>query len=74
MTYNVKLKELRDSKLIVASVFVIFIVSVALTVIGFLIKDDPDTFYGLLGTFILIVITGVLGLLFLPRVNMDKGE
>lgn len=67
-TFNVKIKELRDSKLIVVSVFVIFIVSVSLTVVGFSVDDSPNALYGLIGFLILLVVTGVLGLLFLPRV------
>lgn len=68
-TYSVKIKKLRDSKLIVISVFVIVVVSVVLTVIGFFVNNDPNAFYGLLGCFVLLPITGVVGLLFIPRVR-----
>ena len=68
-TYNVKIKALRDSRLIVVCVFAIFVISVVLTVVGFFVDDDPDALYGLLACFILTLITGVLGLLFVPRVR-----
>ncbi len=69
-TYNVKIKALRDSKLIVVSVFAIFVISVVLTVVGFFVDDDPNALYGLLGGFILVLITGVMALLFIPRVRI----
>lgn len=68
-TYTVKIKELRDSKLIGTSVFATFVICVVLSVVGFLVVDSPNAFYGLLATFILALITGVLGLLFIPRVR-----
>lgn len=68
-TYNVKIKELRDSKLIGVSVYATFVICVVLAVIGFIVVDSPNAFYGLLGSFILALITGVLGLLSLPRVS-----
>ena len=68
-TFNVKIKKLRDSKLIVVSVFAIFVVCVALTTVGFFVDDDPNALYGLLSGLILSVITGVMSLLFIPRVR-----
>lgn len=67
-TYNVTIKELRDSKLIVISVFAIFVISAVLTVIGFFVDSNPNAFYALLASLILLLITGVMGLLFIPRV------
>ena len=68
-TYKVKIKELRDFKLIVASVMGISIISVVLTLIGFLVRTQPDISYILLGFFIMSLITGVLVLLFATRVS-----
>jgi FtsH-binding integral membrane protein len=67
-TLNVHIKELRDSKVIVISVFATFVISVVLTVIGFFVDDDPNAFYALLGVFILSLVTSVMALLFFPRV------
>ena len=61
-TYNVKLKRLRDSKLIVACVFTISVVSVVAAVIGFTVT--PSVSYGVYGFFILAVVTAILFILF----------
>ena len=68
-TYNVKIKRLRDSRLIVVSVFAIIIISVVLTIVGILVTVNPDALYALLALFILSLVTGVQVLLFLPRVS-----
>lgn len=68
-TYNVKIKELRDSRLILVSVFAVFVICVVLVTIGFVVDDDPDALYGLLASFQLVLITGVMALLFIPRVS-----
>ena len=73
-TYNVKIKELRDSRLILVSVFAVFVFSVVLVTIGFVVDDDPNALYGLLGSFILVLITGVMALLFIPRVSTIYSE
>lgn len=70
-TFNVRIKELRDSKVIVISVFATFVISVVLTVIGVFVTDDPNAFYGLLSTLILLLITSVMALLFIPRVRAE---
>ena len=68
-TYSVKIKELKDSKLIVISGAAIVIICMALTAVGFLTDNSPNVFYGLLASFILVLITGVIGLLTIPRVH-----
>ncbi len=68
-TYNVKIKELRDSKLIVASVCGIAVVSFVLALVVFLIDNDPDATYGVTGMFILLLATTILTLLFVTKVN-----
>ena len=62
-------KELRDSKLIVVSVFFIVVISVVDTVIALLPINNPDAIYGVLGGSIFILATGVLVLLFVTRVS-----
>ena len=64
-----RIKELRDSKLIVVSVFSISVISVVDTVIALLPINNPDAIYGVLGGSILILATGVLVLLFVTRVS-----
>ena len=68
-TYRVKIKELRDSKLIVACVISISLVSMVLTLITFLLPTSPNERYGVIGSFILILLTSVLFLLFVTRVS-----
>ena len=71
-TYNVKIKELRDSKLIVASVFSITVITIAITLVVFLLRDDPNTQYIVLGVCISLLLTGILVLLFVTRVSRAK--
>ena len=68
-TYNVKIKELRDSKLIVASVFSITVITIAIGLVAFLVTNNPDVQYGVLGACILLLLTGILVLLFVTRVS-----
>ena len=68
-TYDVKIKELRDSKLIVASVFSITVITIAITLVVFLLRDDPNTQYIVLGVCISLLLTGILVLLFVTRVS-----
>ena len=68
-TYNVKIKELRDSKLIVASVFSITVITIAITLVAFLVTNIPDVQYSVLGVCILLLVTGILILLFVTKVN-----
>ena len=69
-TYRVKIKELRDSKLIVASVVGISLVSLVLTLVTFLLPTNPNLTYGVIGSFIFILLTSVLFLLFVTRVSL----
>ena len=73
-TYNVKIKELRDSKLIVASVFSITVIATAITLVAFLVTNDPNTQYIVLAVCILLLLTGILILLFGTRVSRAKLE
>ena len=69
-TYRVKIKELRDSKLIVASVVGICVVSVVLALTTLLLPTNRNADYAVIGAFIMPLVTGVLFLLFVTRVSM----
>jgi hypothetical protein len=69
-TYRVKIKELRDSKLIMASVIGICLVSVVLTLIALLLPTNRNADYAAMGAFIMPLVTGVLFLLFVTRVSV----
>ena len=73
-TYNVKIKKLRDSKLIVASVFSITVIATTITLVAFLVTNDPNTQYIVLAVCILLLLTGILVLLFVTRVSRAKLE
>ena len=73
-TYNVKIKELRDSKLIVASVFSITVITIAIGLVAFLVTNDPNARYIVLALCILLLLTGILVLLFGTRVSRAKLE
>ena len=62
-TYNVKLKRLRDSKLIVACVCTVCVAALVGSIVG-LAVPDPTTAYGVYGFFILLVVTVILLVLF----------
>ena len=68
-TYNVKIKELRDSKLIVASVFGIAVISVVIAVVALAVRNEPVATYSVIGLFIMLLVTGILILLFVTRVS-----
>lgn len=71
-TYRVKIKQLRDSKLIVACVVSISLVSLVLTLITFVLPTGPNARYGVIGSFILVLVTVVLFLLFVTRVSVGN--
>ena len=73
-TLNVKIKELRDSKLIVTSVFSITVISVVITLVAFLLTNNPDATYALIGLCIWLLVTGILILLFLPGVSRSTSN
>ena len=68
-TYRVKIKELRDSKLIVACVIGTCVVSIVLTLITLLLPTNRNADYAVIGAFIMPLVTGVLFLLFVTRVS-----
>ena len=70
-TFNVKIKKLRDSKLIVASVYETVIASVILTFSGLFLTNSPTILYLIIGLFISFFVTSVLCLLFVPRVRYN---
>ena len=73
-TYRVRIKQLRDSKLIVACVVGITLVSLVLTLITYLLPTNPNITYGVVGSFIWILLTSVLFLLFVTRVSGQQAN
>ena len=67
-TRKVKIKSLNDSRFIAMSVYGAVIVSISLTPIGFLLQDFPNVQYGISGIVVILSISLILGLLFVPKV------
>ena len=69
-TRKVKIKSLNDSRFIATSIYGAVIVSISLTPIGFLLQDYPNVQYGISGIVVILSISLILGLLFVPKVCM----
>ena len=67
-TRKVKIKSLNDSRFIAMSVYGAVVVSIALTPIGFLLQNFPNVQYGISGIIIMLSISIILGLVFVPKV------
>ena len=67
-TRKVKYSALNESRFIAMSVYGTVIVSIALTPIGFLLKNFQSVQYGVVGIMILLTTTVILTLLFVPKV------
>ena len=67
-TRKVKISSLNESRFIGMSVYGAVIVSVALTPIGFLLENYPNTQYSIMGLMILASITIILTLVFVSKV------
>ena len=68
-TRKVKIVSLNESHFIGMSVYGTFIVSVALTPIGFFMEDIPNAQYAIMGIMILASITIILILVFVTKVH-----
>ena len=66
---NVNIKELNESKLISLSMYGMFILGIALTPLGYFLDLHAAVRYGTIGALLLISITLLLGILFLPKVS-----
>ena len=69
-TRKVKIVSLNESRFIGMSVYGAVIVSVALTPIGFFLREIPNAQYAILGIMILASITIILILVFVTKVYM----
>ena len=67
-TRKVKMSNLNESRFIGMSVYGVVIVSVALTPIGFFLREIPNAQYAILGIMILASITIILILVFVTKV------
>ena len=67
-TRKVKMSNLNESRFIGMSVYGAVIVSVALTPIGFFLREIPNVQYAILGIMILASITIILILVFVTKV------
>lgn len=68
-TRNVKIRHLRDSKLIGMSVYGILVLSLALTAVSLLLEVHVDTFYAVVGIMVMMGSTALLALIFVPKVK-----
>ena len=68
-TRNIKLKQFNDSKIIGMAVAGIVILSLAAAVIGLLLQEFVDVFYGVVGLIVILGNTFILCLLFIPKVE-----
>jgi len=68
-TQNVKIRELNDSKIIAVSVYCIAAISAVLAFIGIFLTEMVDEQYAITGAFMILTVTLVLCIIFLPTVN-----
>jgi len=48
------------------------VISIAAGLVAFLVTNNPDATYSLIGLFILLLVTGILILLFVTKVNRSR--
>ncbi len=68
-TRKVKLKALHDSQYIAASVYVSIMTCIAIVPVAIWLRDKVDIYYGLLSGILMLGLTTVLALVFLPKVS-----
>lgn len=67
-TRDIKIKELNDSKLIVMCVFSVVMVSISTVPIAIVLENSVDLNYILIGLMLLLGVTTLLSVLFIPKV------
>nr|XP_006824877.1 PREDICTED: gamma-aminobutyric acid type B receptor subunit 2-like [Saccoglossus kowalevskii] len=67
-TRNVSIPALNDSKYIALCIYNVFIFSVIGVPLSFILSDNLDSGYAIIGGFILFCTTGTLCLLFIPKI------
>ena len=68
-TRKVKVKALADSQYIAASVYVSIMTCIAIVPVAVWLRDMVDIHYGLLSGILMLGLTTVLALVFLPKVS-----
>ena len=68
-TRKVKVKALADSQYIAASVYVSIMTCIAIVPVAIWLRDKVDIYYGLLSGILMLGLTTVLALVFLPKVS-----
>ena len=65
---NMKLKALADSQYIAASVYVSIMTCIAIVPVAIWLREMVDIYYGVLSGILMLGVTTVLALVFLPKV------
>ena len=71
-TRKVKVKALADSQYIAASVYVSIMTCIAIVPVAIWLRDKIDIHYGVLSGILMLGVTTVLALVFLPKVSYGK--
>ena len=67
---KIKIRELIDNRVILFSVYTIVVACVALTPIVVLLYQDVDALYGVIGAIMMLTVTVLLCINFLPKVRI----
>ena len=68
-TRKIKIRHLNDSHLIAMCVYGVVILSMALVPIGLALEDNVDLYYALMGLLIMLGVSLLLSVIFLPKVR-----
>ena len=68
-TRKIKIKSLNESRFVAMSVYGVVVASITLTPIGFFLEEFPNVQYGILGIMMLLIMTLILGLVFVSKVS-----
>ncbi|XP_065899532.1 gamma-aminobutyric acid type B receptor subunit 2-like [Dysidea avara] len=66
-TRKIKIKSLNESRFVAMSVYGVVVASITLTPIGFFLEEFPNVQYGILGIMMLLIMTLILGLVFVSK-------
>ena len=67
---KIKIRELIDNRVILLSVYTIVVACVALTPIIVLLYQDVDALYGVMGAILMLTVTVLLCINFVPKVRI----
>ena len=71
-TRKVKVKALADSQYIAASVYVSIMTCIAIVPVAIWLREMVDIYYGVLSGILMLGVTTVLALVFLPKVSWEE--